>query len=284
MPKRGGLGKGLDALIPRGESLEEPNGVLQAPVGQILPNPRQPRRDISAEGLRELADSIRLHGILQPLLVTASLDGSYVLVAGERRLEAARIAGLEFVPVVISQEEGDQARLELALIENLQRSDLNPLEEAEAYQSLCTEFGLTQEEVARQVGKSRSAVANTLRLLNLSPAGRSALAGGKISEGHARALLGLSRMEAQDAALQAVLKNDLTVRQTEALVQRLTGERGPRPGKPERLPEVEEVEERLRSRLGTRVTLRPGRKGGTLVIHYYSGEELESIINQIMKD
>jgi ParB family chromosome partitioning protein len=262
----------------------EAASVLQVPVGQIKPNPRQPRDHMAAESLEELANSIRVHGILQPLLVTRdTLSGEYILIAGERRLQAARLAGLEAVPALLSMEDGDQARLELALIENLQRADLTPLEEAEAYHHLVEDFGLTQEDVAARVGKSRPAVANTLRLLNLAPAARKALADDKISEGHARALLSLSHPSAQEAALQTVLKNELNVRQTEQLIQRLTGQKQPRQHV-ERQAEVEEVEQRLRNRLGTRVTLRPGKRGGTLTIHYFSNEELDSILAEIMKE
>ena len=285
MTRKGGLGKGLDALIPTGSTEVEAASVLQIPVGQIRPNPRQPRERMAPESLAELASSIRVHGILQPLLVTQeALSGEYILIAGERRLQAARLAGLETVPVLLSSEGSDQARLELALIENLQRADLTPLEEAEAYHHLGEDFHLTQEEIAARVGKSRPAVANTLRLLNLAPAARQALVDEKISEGHARALLTLSHPAAQEAALQTVLKNDLNVRQTEQLIQRLTGQKQVRSAKNDRPAEVEEVEERLRMRLGTRVTLKPGRRGGTLTIHYFSNEELDSILSQIMKE
>lgn len=280
MARKGGLGRGLDALIPSGENHFETR-VLSIPVGDIHPNPRQPRHTFDPAEIASLAGSIREHGVLQPLIVSPAGEDQYTLIAGERRLMAARQAGLETVPVIV-REAGDQQHLELALVENIQREDLGPLEAAEAYRQLIDEFGLTQEDVAKRVGKSRTAVANTLRLLNLPEAVSKALAGGQISEGHARALLGLATPQSQENALQTIVRNDLNVRQTEELVRRLSGQKPsstPRAGLP---PELFELEEKLRNRLGTRVQLRPTQKGGTMVIHYYSDEELDALIGKFL--
>lgn len=282
MPKRHALGKGLEALIPGGDGLAAPSagGVLQLPVEAIRPNPRQPRHLIDPGGLKDLADSIRAHGVLQPLLVTPAASGGYELIAGQRRLQAARLAGLDFVPAILRQAD-EQQQLELALIENLQRTDLNPLEAAEGYQRLADEFSLSHEAIAAQVGKSRAAISNTLRLLKLAPAARAALAEDRISEGHARALLGLPTAQAQGAALQSILQRDLNVRQTEELVRRLTGQRRS-PGKAaRRSAEETALEDELRQALGTRVLLRRGARGGSLIIHFYSDEELNALVDRL---
>lgn len=280
MAKKHGLGKGLDALIPAGEMATGPGGVLQLPVDRILPNPRQPRHPLNPEDLHDLTDSIRAHGVLQPLLVTQ--DGeAYVLIAGQRRLQAARLAGLEFVPAILRQASEIQ-QLELALIENLQREDLHPLEAAEGYQRLCDEFSLTHEVIAEQVGKSRAAITNTLRLLKLSPAARAALAANRISEGHARALLALPTPYAQDAALQTVLRRDLNVRQTEELVRKLSGHRKPGGRQSKRSAEETALEDQLRQALGTRVLLRRGARGGSLILRFYSDEELNALVDRLL--
>lgn len=280
--KRSGLGKGLDALIPM--DVDPAAGVVEVPVGQISPNPRQPRAHFNPEGIAELAVSIREHGIIQPLIVTrAEQTTGYILIAGERRLLASKEAGLEKVPVVV-REATDQQRLELALIENVQRADLSPLETADAYQQLVDEFGLAHAEIAARVGKSRVAVTNTLRLLNLPPSVKQALLEEKISEGHARALLALSTSQSQAAALQTVIDKKLSVRQTEELVRKLSGEKPPQRQRPVPLPEVLELEERLRSALGTKVSLKHGNRGGTITIHYYSDEELDVLLNKFLSD
>lgn len=283
MSPKGGLGKGLNALIP--DSVTNGlGGENLIAVDKILPNPRQPRQEMNPEGLQELADSIREHGVLQPLIVTHSAEqDGYVLIAGERRLRAARLAGLSLVPAIIRQAT-DQERLELALIENIQRADLTPLETAAAFQHLHESFGLSHEEIARRVGKNRVTVTNTLRLLKLPEAVQSALAQEKISEGHARALLALASSQAQLAALQTILQHGLAVRQTEELVRRLTGEKSVTPTPPPPSPEMKELQERLSSAMGTRVTLKHGKKGGTVTIHYYSQEELDAIIHRFVKD
>ncbi len=283
MARKTGLGKGLGALIPE-EKLEIQEGVQYIPIERIIPNPQQPRYKINPDELQDLAASIREHGIIQPLIVAQDPDSDrFILIAGERRLRAASLAMLETVPAILRQAT-EQQRLELALIENIQRADLTPLETAEAYRHLNETFNLSHEEIAKRVGKSRVAVTNNLRLLKLPDAVRNALAEGMITEGHARALLGLPTAEAQNAAMQSVIKRELNVRQTEELVRKLTGIRPP--AKPVRIadPEVKAMEERLRSQLGTRVSLNPGKKGGSLVIYYYSAEELESIVHHITKE
>ncbi len=283
MSRKRGLGRGLEALIPAGEELlVGADAARHLPVDDLRPNPRQPRRDIPRSELEELAASIREHGVLQPLVVTPASDGNgYLLIAGERRLQAARIIGLETVPVVVRVADERQS-LEMALVENLQRTDLGPLESADGYRQLVEDFGLSHEEVARRVGKSRSTVSNTLRLLKLPPSVRQAVGSGRLSEGHARALLALPTAQAQSAAAQTVLKRGLSVRQTEDLVQRLTGHRRQPTASRRRSPEESDVENQLRQALGTKVTLRKGHKGGSLVIHFYSEEELEALLERLL--
>ena len=275
-PRKSGLGRGLGALIPLAEEPE--GGVLQVAWEKIHPNPHQPRSLIRDQDLVELAASIQEHGIIQPLVVARDGD-EYSLIAGERRWRAARLAGLTTVPVVV-KDAAPQQMLELALVENIQRQDLNPLEEAAAYQHLAQDFGLTHEDIARRVGRSRAAVSNTLRLLKASPPVREALAANKISEGHARALLRLEQ-QAQVGTLRLVLRRGLSVRQTEELVQRLLDGAAARSAAPPPPPEVQAVEAHLRQVLGTKVRLLRGKKGGRLVIYYYSDEELEQIYERI---
>jgi ParB family chromosome partitioning protein len=284
MPQRSGLGRGLGALIPGGENALAENGIMLVPVDLVSPNPRQPRGTLHPEELTDLTASIREHGVLQPLIVTpGDSNGRFVLIAGERRLEAARLAGLVSVPVIVRQAN-DQQRLELAIIENVQRSDLSALEQAEAYRQLAEDFHLSHEEIAARVGKSRVAVTNTLRLLKLPDVVKNALIEGRISEGHARALLALPTPEAQTVALRTLLVQELNVRQTEELVRRLSGEKPSRKPKPDVVPEVAELEERLRSSLGTKVSLRSGRKGGTVTIYYYSNEELDALVGRLLNE
>lgn len=284
MAQKIGLGRGLGALLPGVEDSGAGNGVVMVSVDVVSPNPRQPRNKLVPEELMELTGSIREHGVLQPLIVTlGDGDGRYVLIAGERRLQAARLAGLSSVPVIV-REATDQQRLELAIIENVQRSDLSPLEEAEAYRQLAEDFSLSHEAIAGRVGKSRVAVTNTLRLLKLPDSVKNALIEQRIAEGHARALLALPTAEAQAAALRTVIARELNVRQTEELIRKLSGERPPSRPKATSTPEVAALEERLRSSLGTKVTLRQGRKGGTMTIHYYSNEELDSLLERLTKE
>jgi ParB family chromosome partitioning protein len=282
MAQKSGLGKGLDALIPTGLNGQAEPADTHVPISMIVPNPLQPREAISEETLLELAASIREHGIIQPLVVSHDpLTGTYMLIAGERRLRAARLANLDKVPVII-RTVTEQQRLTQALIENIQRADLSPLESARGFKRLVDEFNLTHEEVAAQVGKSRTAVTNTLRLLNLPQTVQAALAAQKISEGHARALLSLPTEQAQLSALSTILTHDLNVRQTEELVRKLTGTKPPAPPARSIDPLIEEIEERLRSRLGTKVDIHAGSKGGTITIHYYSEEELNHLVNSLL--
>ncbi|HJW90754.1 MAG TPA: ParB/RepB/Spo0J family partition protein [Anaerolineales bacterium] len=282
MTRKTGLGKGLDALIPIGPSAVPDRGIMLISTDRISPNPRQPRARFNPEELAELASSIREHGVLQPLIVThGPQPEQYILIAGERRLIAAREAGLLKVPAIV-REASQQELVELALVENVQREDLSPLEAAEAYRQLADEFGLPHEEIAARVGKSRVAVTNTLRLLKLPEDIRRALAESAITEGHARALLALPTPQAQSAALQSIRKNGLNVRQTEELVRKMLGHRPNQAPKPEMPAELRSIEERLRQRLGTRVTLNPRQTGGNLVIHYYSDEELDALISLIL--
>jgi ParB family chromosome partitioning protein len=291
--QRRGLGKGLGALIPKSEagpvSAIPASGLIEAPVEQIAPNPRQPRDVMDSEALAELADSIRTHGLIQPLVLTlapAAGPVRYYLVAGERRWRAAQLAGLAAVPAIV-KDVSPQGMLELALVENVQRADLNPLEEAAAYQSLVEEFGLTQEVVAGRVGKSRVAVTNSLRLLRLPTAVKEAVIAGTVKEGHARALLGLPDDELIEQALAIVVAEDLTVRQTEELVRRMARQAAEPPREDpaveeEVSPETRQLETRFREALGTKVNLYRSRRGGRIVIHFFSEEELSAIYDQIV--
>jgi ParB family chromosome partitioning protein len=264
------------------------SAILMVSVSSILPNPRQPRSKLSSDGLAELAASIREHGIIQPLIVTrAPGHASYQLIAGERRWRAAQLAGLSEVPVIV-KETTPQQHLELALVENLQRADLNALEEAEAYQALMQEFGLSQQEVAERVGKSRVAVANSVRLLRLPAPVKALLVEGSLSEGHARALLALEDDETLMRAAEQVIARDLTVRQTEELARRLaavalSGAVAADP-EPETPPDAHtrHLEEAFRAALGTKVALTRGRRGGRIVISFYSDEELQAIYERIV--
>jgi ParB family chromosome partitioning protein len=281
MTQRRGLGKGLEALIPAGET--SASAMVDVPVAAITRNPMQPRGSLDPDAMAELAASIREHGLIQPLVVTQQGPERYQLIAGERRWQAARIAGLATVPVII-KEATPQQMLELALVENIQRADLNPLEEAAAYHHLVDEFGLTQEQVAERVGKSRVAVTNTMRLLRLPPQVQGAVVDGTIHEGHARALLALPTPEAQLAALRTVVARALSVRQTEELVRRLKAERRESKPKQPLSPELQALEEDFRSRLGTKVQLFRNRKGrGRLVIHFYNQEDLEALYGVIVE-
>ena len=273
-----GLGRGLASLIPQ-RTVDQPT-TLEIPITRIRPNPHQPRKKFGVEELASLTESIREHGVLQPILVSETVDG-YQLVAGERRLRAAQAAGLERVPAVVRQL-ADREQIELALVENLQREDLDPLETAEAYRQLIEEFGFTQDDVAQRVGKARSTVANTLRLLDLAPGVQAAVADGRLTEGHGRALGGLA-VELQDRVLDSVTGQELSVRQTEELVRRL---REPKPEPTGPLtrrtdPELERVEEDLRRSLGTKVSLARSRRGGRIVIEYYSDEELGRLYERL---
>jgi ParB family transcriptional regulator, chromosome partitioning protein len=275
-----GLGRGLGALIPRAAA-----GLREVPVSDIRPNPWQPRSHFDEQELQELADSIREHGVLQPVLVSQQADGSFQLITGERRWRAVQLAGMPKVPAMV-KEATPQASLEMALVENIQRRDLNPLEEAHAYRQLLDEHGLTQERLAQRIGKSRVAVTNTLRMLHLPEAAREALANGAISEGHARAILMTDGEEHRLQVLARVLERHLSVRETEALARELNLP-PPETTSPEAGaaadPDIERLENAFRQALGTRVRLLRGRHGGRLVIHFFSDEELQGIYEAIVR-
>ena len=284
MTKKRGLGQGLAALISKSTSSALETGLIEVALDHIIPNPYQPRQVMDQVKLQELADSILKHGLIQPLIVTKIDDSHYQLIAGERRWRASQIAGLETVPVVV-KEATPQSMLELALIENIQRADLNPLEEAVAYQQLIHEFHLTQESVAEQVGKSRTTVTNILRLLQLPPEVKDALMSNQISEGHARALLGLKNQPDQLELLQAIQAQQLTVRQTENLVRQYLG--SPNPVKkfsPAQLtPHDRNLVSRFEATFGTKVELvRTEADQGRLVIHFFSQEDLQVIFERIL--
>jgi ParB family chromosome partitioning protein len=285
--KKPGLGKGLDAIIVDKGGFQDElarGGLTKIRVDKIKENPSQPRSIFNEGAISELAESIIEHGIIQPLIVSkGDKPDEYILIAGERRLLASKLAGLKIVPVVI-RESSDQERLELALVENIQREDLKPLERAKAYMKLSEEFGLHHEAIGKRVGKSRETVTNTIRLLNLPERVQEALEKGAISAGHARTLLGLPTPQSQNAALDTILAQDLSVRKTEALVRRLIGEKPITKGKSDTDPEIKALEERLRLKLGTKVSLKKVYKGWSLTLHYYSDEELESILNTILPD
>jgi ParB family chromosome partitioning protein len=281
-----GLGRGLAALIPQRSGPN--NGSIEIPLARIQENPRQPRLRMDDEALASLAESIRQHGVIQPILVTETIDG-YQLVAGERRVRAARIAGLERIPAIVRQL-ADRQQLELALVENLQREDLDPIEAARAYRHLVEEFSFSQEELATRVGRARSTVANTLRLLELDPSVQDAIVADRIAEGHARALGGLPT-DSQARVLGTVIEGGLSVRQTEELVRRLREPREHRDGPDAETaamqattpdPDVERVEEDLRLSLGTKVRLTRTRRGGRIVIEYYGDDELARIYQRLV--
>lgn len=290
--RRTGLGRGLGSLIPTApivaegpaaEAVDAP--VRELPIERIEPNPYQPRTVMDEAKLDELADSIRTHGIVQPLIVTKRTSGEgWWLIAGERRWRAARRAGLRQVPVVV-REASPQSMLELAIIENVVRADLGPLEEAVAFRQLMDDFGLTQADVASRVGRSRTAVANTLRLLGAPDQVQEALASGEITEGHARAILGLPSAADQITALELVVTQGLNVRQTEALVRKWDQAASPAAStSAARDPDEVRIEDRLRSALGTRVALKKGSggRGGSLTIQFFSDEHLNTIYDKLV--
>jgi ParB family transcriptional regulator, chromosome partitioning protein len=272
------LGRGLASLIPQRHAGQP--GPTEIPTDRIRSNPYQPRHHMDDAALATLTASIAEHGVVQPILVTEVLDG-YQLVAGERRLRAAIAAGLDRIPAVVRQL-ADHEQLELALVENLQREDLDPIEAALAYRQLIDVFGYSHEAVATRVGRARTTVANTLRLLELDPAVQTALAAGDLTEGHARALGGLAP-EAQARVLETVVEQELSVRHTEELVRRLREPKPEAAPKPQRLadPDLDRVEEDLRRALGTKVSLARSRKGGRIVIEFYSDEELGRLYERL---
>ena len=294
MNKRRGLGRGLEALIPSGEYIEElsPDNrarrrfAMQIPITDIRPNPEQPRRGFEPASLQELADSIRMHGILQPLLVREGLAG-YELIAGERRLRAAEIAGLTEVPVIVHPGSGGrlEERLELALVENLQRTDLNPMEEARAMQRLLRDFGLTQEALAERLGKNPVTIAQRVRLLGLPEPAIKAIETGAITAGHGVALLGIPAVSEQLMGLERVIREHWNVRQTEAWIRSRATEMGTRTLRDRSAsdPESRALESEFRQALGTKVVLTRLRNGGRLTIEFYSNEELEALRRRLIR-
>jgi len=278
MVQKHGLGKGLGALIP-GADLTRPS-VQELPLANLELNPFQPRKHFNEAALEELASTIREHGILTPVVVRRVADG-FQIIAGERRIRAARLAGLTHVPTIV-RDASDSQVLQIALVENLQREDLNPLEAAEAYQRLVGEFGLTQEELAGRLGRDRSSVANSLRLLRLPKRIREDVAEGTLSEGHARALLGLEKTADQLKARDEVVRRGLNVRATEALVRRLRRPDTKSAGGPSQDPNLSALEDQLRTTLGTKVRIVADGKGGTLQITYFSGDDLARIADLIL--
>ncbi|MGF9905199.1 ParB/RepB/Spo0J family partition protein [Brevibacillus porteri] len=274
-----GLGKGLNALITS-NLIEEGEQVKEVSINEIRPNPYQPRKEFEQSAIEELAQSIKEHGIIQPLIVRKSIKG-YELVAGERRLRAAKVAGLKEVPVVVKAYT-DQQLMEIALIENLQRENLNPLEEAEAYDKLISHHDYTQEQLAQKIGKSRPHVANMLRLLQLPEKIRKMVLAAELSMGHSRALLGVTDKKVQQQLANDVVEKGLSVRQLEELVKQLNVSRETKKKKPAKNePVLIEMEERLRSRFGTSVKIKKGSKRGKIEIDFYSQEDLERIIDML---
>lgn len=280
--KQRGLGRGLGALIDDFSAPETQQEVTRLPLQKVEPNPNQPRRRFDEEELQALADSIAEHGILQPLAVRAMEGGFYQIIAGERRWRAARLAGLKEVPVVVVEAD-DRTVMELALIENLQRQDLNPMEEAEGYRVLTEEYGLTQEQAAARVGKSRPAVANALRLLALPEDVRSLVEKGELSAGHARAVLSLPTPARQRAAAQKILTLRLSVRQAEAMCKRLAAEeKKPEPAKRPAVNYIAECEKALTRRLDRKVRIVSGKRKGRFELEFYGEEDLQRLYEALL--
>lgn len=275
--KQRGLGRGLGALIDDFSASESTQAVTSLPLQKVEPNPNQPRHRFDEEELQALADSISEHGILQPLAVRKMDGGFYQIIAGERRWRAARLAGLQEVPVVVVEAD-DKTVMELALIENLQRQDLNPMEEAEGYRVLTEEYGLTQEEAAARVGKSRPAVANALRLLALPDEVRELVEKGELSAGHARAILSLPTKAKQKTAAQRILALRLSVRQAEAMCKRLAAEeKKPEPPKHTGVDYVAECEKALSRRLDRKVRIVNGKRKGRFELEFYGEDDLQRL-------
>lgn len=252
--------------------------IQEVELAKIVPNPFQPRKVFEPEALKELADSIKEHGVIQPLVVTRTPNG-YELVVGERRFRASQLAGLEKVPAIVKEAMVDQTKLEVALIENIQRQELNPIEEAQAYDRLMKTFSLTQDQVAKKVGKSRPAIANTVRLLNLPAEIQRGVIEGKLSEGHARALLGLADPEKMLLMYKMILEQGLNVRQVEAKVRELSLRRQMDAAAPD--PKLMALETELRGKLGTQVKIQRQGRGGKITIEFFSDEELDELINKM---
>jgi len=281
------LGTGLSSLIPNKLNKENniplqkggftnSDEVIKIPIENIVPNPRQPRKYFAEENLKELAESIKEHGVIQPIIVTKA-DGKYELIAGERRLQASKLAKMSEVPAIVRLATSQQ-KLELALVENIQRHNLNAIEEAKAYQELHSEFNLTQEEIAKRTGKSRSAIANIIRLLELPVEIQRGIIEGKITEGHARAILGLENPEKQRALYELILKNNLTVRATEDKVREVTVHTHKRKVSKQVDPYLQDLEDNIQQKLGTKIKIKKRGTTGKITIDFYSEEEFEKIV------
>jgi ParB family chromosome partitioning protein len=287
------LGKGLGALIP--EFKNDPidvkeKGVTEIPLEKLVPNPQQPRKDFSEEKLAEMANTIKAYGVIQPVLVHKEKE-QYILVAGERRYKAARMAGLKTIPAIV-KEYNSKELIEIALVENLQREDLNPIEEANAYKRLLEEFNFSQEELARKIGRSRSSIANTLRLLTLEEEIKKYLSDGKLTPGQVRPLLSISNPEQRRYLAMKILDNKLTARQVENMVKNLKRE-----AKREEMPDKEkskenemkllflkEVEEKIRKTYGTKVKIKRDKREGKIELYFYSDEDLERLTELLLKE
>lgn len=280
MINKRGLGKGLGALIPEGEETDQ-NSIIEIKITDIEANDKQPRRAFDDETLMDLADSIKEHGVVQPIIVR-KLGSGYQIIAGERRWRASRLAGKKTIPAIV-KECSNLEVMELALIENLQREDLNSIEEAMAYKSLIEEYNMTQEEISKKIGKSRPAIANSLRILQLPEEIKNMIAEGKISQGHARALLSISGEKKQMETAEKIIANQLNVRQIEKMAKDIKHKK-----KKDVLPdafqiEINQLEERLKTALGTKVTIHHKKNKGRIEIEYYSNEELDRIIDIMEK-
>ena len=278
MTKQRGLGKGLGALLGETalQTAEPPSGAQLLPLQKVEPNPLQPRKNFDPDELQALADSIAMHGVIQPLTVRQLPSGFYQIIAGERRWRAARMAGLSEIPVVVIEAD-DKKAMELALIENLQRADLNPIEEAQGYQQLMTDYGMTQELAAERVGKSRPAVANALRLLSLCPAVLELVEQGRLSAGHARALLAIKSAPEQYAVAMKVINLQLSVRQTENMCKNLTKKPKQEQPKPIAVDYIAECEKTLSKRLSRGVRIVNGKRKGRVELEYYGEEDLQQL-------
>ncbi len=316
MSREGGLGKGLSSLIPQRKSNNNPalnkktkktnfassdldseivskdlirdgkdesskNSILEIEVGQIKANPFQPRQYFDENKLEELATSIRKHGIIQPLVVTKNSVGGFDLVAGERRFKASQKNGLSTVPAIV-KKISDKEKLEWALIENIQRHDLNAIEEAKAYQRLADNFNYTQVEIAQQVGKNRSTIANTLRLLDLSSNIKRKIRTGEISEGHGRVLLSLEDRNQRETMVNQIINSKLSVRETEKRVKKINNPNSVEKNSLNQTPEILEFEDKISQALGTKVSIKKGQKGGKFILNYYSEEEFGNLFNKLI--
>ena len=283
MASNKGLGKGLGALLGDfSEEIPQDSAYRELPIYKVEPNPDQPRQEFDEVELQALSDSISVHGVIQPLTVREMPNGYFQIIAGERRWRAARMAGLSDVPVVVIEAD-DRKAMELALIENLQRQDLNPVEEALGYQTLMEEYGLTQEDTARQVGKSRSAVANTLRLLALTPEVLELLKTGEITAGHARAILSLKSEKKQMEAAKKIMALSLSVRQAETLCKNMNKEPVEKPKVTFEVDYVAECEKSLSKHLGRGVKIVNGKRKGRFELEFYGEEDLQALLDALMK-